>query len=74
MPRAWSTVTPDHALVPPAVFHASGDQVSYPNSPGCGIVWNVQRIFPVFTSYARMSPGALGRASGTAVPMMSMSL
>ena len=26
------------AFVPPAVFHESFDHVSYPNSPGCGIV------------------------------------
>src|SRR5438874_13211521 len=35
--------------------------VSYPSSPGRGMVWNVQRNAPVLTSYARTSPGGVGR-------------
>ena len=31
--------------------------VSYLNSPGCGIVWNCHASLPVITSYARTSPG-----------------
>jgi len=41
---------PAHELAPPALLNVSGGQVSYPNSPGQGIVWNVQRIFPVRAS------------------------
>ena len=32
-------------------------QVSWPNSPGSGIEWNVQRSSPVATSKPRTSPG-----------------
>ena len=42
---------------PPAYLKASSGHVSYPYSPGRGIVRNVHTSFPLITSYARMSPG-----------------
>ncbi len=41
---------PLQALAPPTRSHASFGHVSYPSSPGCGIVWKIQRIAPVRTS------------------------
>ena len=36
---------------------ASLGQVSYPNSPGCGMVWKTQASLPVMTSKARIIAG-----------------
>ena len=36
--RFVSIVTPAQAFAPPAIFQASAGHVSYPNSPGCGMV------------------------------------
>ena len=47
----------DHTLVPPRPFQPSLGQVSWPTSPGQGIVWKVQSFLPVRASYARESPG-----------------
>ena len=47
--------------------------MSYPNSPGCGIVWKIQRCFPVVTSKARMWPGVPGNVSGHALGRISRS-
>src|SRR2546422_1371274 len=74
MPRAVSTVMPAQELAPPAVWKASGGQVSYQNSADQGIVWNVQRILPVRASYARMCPGAEPASSPTRVPQIKTSL
>ena len=60
-------------LAPPTVFQASGGQVSSPNSPGRGMVWNVQASLPVRTSKARMSPGAEPYPWLVAVPTMMRS-
>src|SRR5438034_5861797 len=51
---------PPQQLAPPTVFHALDGHVSYPNSPGCGMVWKIQRRFPVRAAKARMWPGAPG--------------
>ncbi len=73
MPRSSSRVMPAQQLAPPAVFQASGGQVSYPNSPGRGMVWNTQRRSPVRRSKAMMSPGAAGGASDTRTDTISVS-
>ena len=49
-PRSTSTVEPLQQFAPPMYFQASSGQVSAPNSPGRGIVRNVQRISPLRTS------------------------
>ena len=59
-PRAGSRLMPPQLLVPPVVFHESPSQVSLPNWPGRGVVWKIQRRFPVAASYPRMWPGASG--------------
>jgi hypothetical protein len=41
---------PLQALAPPSLVQASAGQVSWPSSPGCGMVWKIQAIFPVRTS------------------------
>ena len=51
-----STLTIDQAFVPPRFFQESPSQVSFPNSPGRGTVWKVQRTLPVRASMPRMSP------------------
>ncbi len=50
MPRLASSVNPAQEFAPPIFCHPSAGQVSYPSSPGSGMVWNVQRILPVCTS------------------------
>ena len=66
-------MTPAHAFAPPEILYASAGHVSYPSSPGLGIVWKIQRSLPVLTSNARMWPGEPGSVSGTVLPMISMS-
>src|SRR4029450_1854143 len=73
MPRLVSMVIPGHEFAPPAVFHASLGHVSEPDSPGCGMVGNVQRSLPVRMSYARTCPGAAPSLSLTRLPWMSRS-
>ena len=51
-----STVICVHTPVLPLTAHESFSQVSLPNSPGRGIVLNVQSSLPVRTSKARTSP------------------
>ena len=63
MPRCSSRLMPCQEATLPEYVQASFGHVSYPNSPGCGTVWNVHRSLPVRASYARMSPGATGRFS-----------
>ena len=45
-----------HTPVLPLIAHESFSHVSLPNSPGRGIVLNVQSSLPVRTSNARTSP------------------
>src|ERR1700730_5725398 len=47
---------PVQTPVLPLVAHDSFSQVSLPNSPGRGMVLNVQSTLPLFTSIARTSP------------------
>ena len=56
MPRSSSMVKNDHVLAPLTLRHESSSQVSLPNSPGWGTVWNVQTSSPVRRSHARVSP------------------
>ena len=72
--RASSRAMPVQLLAPPLTVHESFAHVSYPASPGCGIVWNAHRSFPVRTSYARMSPGDAGSPSLRRPPTMKRSL
>ena len=44
MPRFSSIAISPQTLAPPAYFQASFGQVSYPNSPGRGMVWKVQTM------------------------------
>jgi len=69
---AWSTVIPAQAFAPPESVEPAG-HVSAPNSPACGMVWNIHRSCPVFTSKARMCPGVPGSVSGTLLPKMMTS-
>src|SRR5205823_6320750 len=55
-PASSSTVICDQTPVLPLIAHDSFSHVSLPNSPGRGIVLNVQSVFPVRTSYARTRP------------------
>jgi hypothetical protein len=41
----------------PVYDHESSCQVSFPNSPGRGTVWNVHLSLPVRTSQPRVYPG-----------------
>src|SRR5438445_356666 len=50
---------PVQTPVLPLIAHDSFSHVSLPNSPGRGIVLNVQRSLPVFTSNARTRPFVL---------------
>src|SRR6266852_7970534 len=50
---------PVQTPVLPFVAHDSFSHVSLPNSPGRGIVLNVQRSLPLFTSNARTRPFVL---------------
>ena len=50
MPRASSIAISPQLFAPPMYFQPSGGLVSYPNSPGRGIVWNCQSSLPVSTS------------------------
>src|SRR5581483_5615187 len=43
----------------PVQFHEPSSHVSFPGSPGPGIVFHRHSSLPVFTSYARTSPFAL---------------
>lgn len=53
----------DHTFAAPE-SRVPVSHVSTPGSPGCGMVWNVQRSAPVRTSNARTSPGgASGRST-----------
>src|SRR5688500_17213123 len=75
MPRFVSTVRPPQTFVPPEYFHESGDHVSYPYSPGCGIVWKIHFCLPVRTSKPRTCPGAESRGPSPVVePSISRSL
>src|SRR4029078_10233497 len=56
MPPSSSTVICVHTPVLPLVAHDSFSHVSLPNSPGFGIVLNVQSSLPLFTSNARTRP------------------
>ena len=56
MPRSSSMVKNDHVLAPLTLRHEPSSQVSLPNSPGCGTVWNVHTRSPVRRSQARTSP------------------
>ena len=38
--------------------------VSLPNSPSCGMVWNIQTCSPVRTSKPRTSPGGISFIAG----------
>lgn len=74
MPRAWSRANPVHTLAPPTYRWASGGHVSWPGSPGCGMVWKRQTSLPVRMSKARIGPGAAGAGpSPRRMPMMSRS-
>jgi hypothetical protein len=64
---------PGQLFAPPLTVQDSFDHVSCPNSPGCGMVWKIQRSFPVRTSYARMCPGEPGSPSLTRPPTISRS-
>src|SRR6202049_387008 len=55
-PRSSSTEIWVHTPVLPLTAHESPSHVSLPNSPGRGIVLNVQSTFPVRASNARTSP------------------
>src|SRR5581483_2101741 len=50
------TVICVHTPTLPLIAHNSSSHVSLPNSPGRGIVLNVQSSLPVLTSNARTSP------------------
>ena len=41
---------PAQLFAAPEYVHASFGHVSYPSSPGRGMVWKVQRSVPVLTS------------------------
>src|ERR671936_316774 len=56
MPSSSSTENGAHAPVCPENTLELLAQVSAPNSPGRGIVWNTQIFFPVRASNAMMSP------------------
>src|SRR5918992_3216287 len=71
MPRSSSIENDPQLLAPPTYLYASLGHVSYPNSPGGGIVWNCQTLLPVITSYARMSPGGETNASPGVDPTIS---
>ena len=45
-----STLISDQTFVLPVYSAASPSHVSWPNSPGCGMAWNVHRRLPVRTS------------------------
>src|SRR3989442_15560757 len=55
-PSSSSTENGAHAPVLPVYVFELFCQLSAPNSPGRGIVWNVQTFLPVRTSKAMMSP------------------
>src|SRR6516164_8818194 len=55
-PASSSTVICDHTPVLPLTAHDSFSHESLPNSPGRGIVLNVQSSLPVRTSRARTRP------------------
>ena len=46
-----------HTVTLPAYSFEPSCQVSLPNSPFCGIGWNVHRTLPVRASNARIQPG-----------------
>ena len=46
------------ALVAPEYSHEPSSHVSFPYSPGWGMVWNSHSSSPVRTSKPRTSPGA----------------
>ena len=50
MPRASSTVSSLQLWTPPPLASAASGQVSAPNSPFSGTLWNVQSSLPVRTS------------------------
>ena len=56
----------DHTFAAP-VSRVPVSQVSCPGSPGCGIVWKVQRSAPLRTSKARTSPGGASGRSMSAI-------
>src|SRR5204863_6347191 len=56
MPSSSSTENGAQAPVFPEKTLELLPQVSAPNSPGRGIVWNTQTFFPVRASNAMMSP------------------
>src|SRR4029453_17123738 len=58
-PASSSTVICDHTPVLPLIAHDSFSHDSAPNSPGRGIVLNVQSSLPLLTSQARTSPFVL---------------
>ena len=77
IPSCASTASPAHAFTPPEILYASFGHVSYPNSPGCGIVWKVHTCFPVCALNARISPGGsfrYTRRSPTPFPRITRSL
>ena len=55
----------------PVYDHESFSHVSLPNSPGCGIVWNVHRRFPERTSKPRMYPLVFSFDRGAVPPTMA---
>src|SRR5438445_11892101 len=74
-PRSLSTLMVDQTFAPVRSFQASPSQVSWPVSPGRGIVWNVQTDLPVRTSKARTLPlGPFDGNSGTIAHVITRSL
>ena len=71
MPRLSSIEISPQVFTPPAHFHAVSGHVSYPYSPGYGMVWNVHTRAPVTTSKARRSPGVEPYASPVCDPVMN---
>ena len=57
MPSSGSAERGAQAFTFPLQDQASVSQLSFPNSPARGIVWNVHLCSPVLASNAWMSPG-----------------
>ena len=78
MPSSASTVICVQTPVLPVYSQEPSSQVSLPSSPGCGMVWKIQRRSPVRASKPRMYPFALRRDGGVppgrlAAPMSTTS-